>query len=152
MNTNTPLLVVGRLSFPGAIAALLTIAAAGCVAVQPATDTGTGVGPSSLSTASAGSGSTTTAATGPLAYVQDLKPVFDSDCTICHSSSFASGNYSMTTYASIMRDVTPGNANSRLVVWTQPNGTMYRYFTGNRQAKSDMVKQWVVTYAAAQTR
>ncbi len=87
-----------------------------------------------------------------MAYVQDLKPVFDSDCVFCHSPSRAFGNYSMTTYAEVMRDVQPGNANSRLVALTQQSGSMYRYFTGDRQTKSAMLKKWVVTDRAAETR
>jgi hypothetical protein len=58
----------------------------------------------------------------------------------------------MTTYANVMRDVTPGNAASRLVVWTQPTGTMYRYFSVDRAGRADMVKRWVVNNNAAQSR
>jgi hypothetical protein len=62
------------------------------------------------------------------------------------------GNYSMTTYANVMRDVQPGNANSRLVTTTQPNGSMYRYWTGNRANKANMVYQWIVSNNAQQSR
>jgi hypothetical protein len=58
----------------------------------------------------------------------------------------------MTTYANVMRDVTAGNANSRLVIWTARGGTMYRYFSGNQAAKAAIVKSWVVDNNAAQTR
>lgn len=81
-----------------------------------------------------------------------MQPVFASDCVVCHSGSRPSANYSMTTYANVMRDITPGNANSRLVIWTQSSGSMYRYFTGNRSSKADMVRRWVVDNNAAQTR
>jgi len=48
--------------------------------------------------------------------------------------------------------VVPGSANSALVVWTQPGGSMYRFWTGNASQKATMVKQWVVNNNAAQSR
>jgi len=117
----------------------------GCVATQPATDTSNPTSPSATTT-------TTPVTTGPLAYTPDMAPIFASDCTPCHSGSRPLGNYSMTTYAAVMRDVTPGNANSRLVIWTQPSGTMYRYFSVDRAGRAAMVKRWVVDNNAAQTR
>ena len=90
--------------------------------------------------------------TGSLAYVQDMAPIFASDCVPCHTGSRPSGNYSMSTYANVMRDVTPGSASSKLVTTTQPSGSMYRYFSVDRPGRSAMVKEWVVTYKAAQAR
>jgi predicted CXXCH cytochrome family protein len=81
-----------------------------------------------------------------------MKPIFDGDCVSCHNNSFAAGRYSMSTYAAVLRDVVPGSASSRLVVWTQPGGTMYRYFTGDRATKAALVRAWVVDNKAAQTR
>src|SRR5450756_900916 len=51
----------------------LVVALAGCVAVQPATDTANPASPS-LST------STPTTSTAPLAYTPDIVPIFVSDC------------------------------------------------------------------------
>jgi hypothetical protein len=123
----------------------MTAGLGGCVATQPAADSSSPVSPSATSTS-------TTVSTGPLAYTPDLAPIFASDCTPCHSGSRPSGNYSMTTYANVMRDVAAGNASSRLVVWTQPSGTMYRFFSVDRAGRADMVKRWVVDNKAAQTR
>jgi hypothetical protein len=81
-----------------------------------------------------------------------MQPIFASDCVPCHGGSRPFANYSMSTYANVMRDVIPGSANSRLVIWTQPGGTMYRYFSGNQATKAAMVKSWVVDNNAAQTR
>jgi hypothetical protein len=89
---------------------------------------------------------------GPLAYEPDLKAVFQSDCVRCHGSSGASGGYSMTTYAGVMAAVNRGSAQSRLVTVTQPDGSMYGHFSGDRAGRSGMVKSWVVTYNAAETR
>jgi hypothetical protein len=58
----------------------------------------------------------------------------------------------MTSYAQVMRAVQPGNASSVLVVVTQRGGSMYPFFSGNRTAKAQMVRDWVVTDKAAQTR
>jgi hypothetical protein len=134
---------------PVVVATLLAaVALAGaCVTAVPATDTGNPVGPTDST-----STPTTTVTAGPYAYTPDLKPVFDSDCVYCHSGSRPSAGYSMSTYAAVMRDVVAGSAASRLVTTTQPNGSMYRYFSGNRAAKAAMVKSWVVDYKAAQSR
>jgi hypothetical protein len=70
----------------------------------------------------------------------------------CHGGFRVDGNYRMNTYQDVMRDVRPGDAASRLVVLTQPGGSMYRYWSGNRQAKSQLVFQWVVANKALQSR
>jgi len=87
-----------------------------------------------------------------IAYIPDLQPVFQTDCVRCHSGSRPDGNYSMQTYAQLMRAVSAGNARSRLVVTTQSNGSMYRYFSGNRGSKSDLLRRWVVDNGAAERR
>lgn len=138
---------------------LVSLLLAGCVQVTPATDTGglslaTPTGPSATPTG------TTATPTNPtpadpgqaLAYNPDVKPVFDSDCVPCHSTSRPLGRYSMSTYRDVMAAVRPGSASSALVVTTQSRGSMYRYFSGNRAAKADLVRRWVVDFAAQQTR
>lgn len=81
-----------------------------------------------------------------------MQPLFEADCVRCHSGSRPDGNYAMTTYAQVMRAVTAGSARSRLVVTSQRNGSMYRYWSGNAAAKADLVRTWVVSSAAAETR
>ena len=90
-----------------------------------------------------------------VAYVQDLQPIFQSDCVPCHGGSRPDGNYSMSTYAQVMRAVAAGNARSVLVVVTQRNASMYRYWSGNattKANKAELVRKWVVENGAAQTR
>jgi hypothetical protein len=143
-----------------AIALLLTgpSALGACVQANPATDVGNPVAPSPSGSSTPSPSPTPpspTPASGaatPVAYTPDLQPVFQSDCVICHGGSRPSAGYSMSTYAGVMRDVKPGNAQSRLVVWTQPGGTMYRFWTGNAAAKAAMVRQWVVVNNAQQAR
>jgi hypothetical protein len=140
-------------------AGLVTVS---CVTQQPATDVaGSVTGPSPLSTTST---ATTTSTSAPnatsaspaspatVAYVQDLQPIFQSDCVRCHSGSRPDGNYSMSTYAQVMRAVTAGNARSPLVVVTQRNASMYRYWSANATTKAELVRKWVVENGAAQTR
>ena len=131
---------------PALVMLAVTATMSGCVATQPALDSSNPASPTTTSSSSA------TVTTGPLAYTPDMAPIFASDCTPCHSASRPSGNYSMTTYANVMRDVTAGSASSRLVVWTQPSGSMYRYFSVDRAGRADMVKRWVVDNKAAQAR
>jgi len=83
-----------------------------------------------------------------VAYSPDLQPIFNTDCTSCHGSNRPSGNYSMTTYNGVMKAVRVGSASSALVIVTRSNGSMYRFFTGNRAAKSALVNQWVIDGAA----
>jgi hypothetical protein len=125
---------------------VLSLTSSGCVQAKPPTDTGSPTSPTA---------STTPAAPSPgqaLAYDPDLKPVFASDCVFCHSGSRPSAGYSMSTYQQVVAAVRPGDASSPLVVTTQPSGSMYRYFSGDRQTKADMVRNWVVLYGAAPAR
>jgi hypothetical protein len=94
----------------------------------------------------------TPTATGPLAYVQDIKPIFDRDCFQCHNSFNARGNYSVGTYAETIAGQRPGDARSSVVVDCSPGGSMYRYFSGNAVAEATMVFRWMVVYNAAETR
>ena len=141
-----------------------------CVQVQPATDTGgitsgvsasTSTGPSAAATPTPGTGAASPTPTPlpgatptgtSLAYTQDLQPVFASDCVVCHSDRNPLGHYSMTTYAGVMKDVTPGSASSTLVRLSQSNGSMYRYWSGDRAAKAKLTSDWVVANKAAQNR
>lgn len=145
----------------------------GCVKALPATDTGgigtttrTATGPSTVTTPTPAATATpvpgtatptpTPAATPGtstgLAYTPDMSPIFASDCLVCHSDRNPLGRYSMSSYAAVMRAVTAGSASSTLVRVTQSNGSMYRYWTGDRATKAAMTRDWVVTYRAAQTR
>ena len=140
------------------LAALVTLPlVAACIKVNPPTDTGDQV--VSTPTSPTTPGTPTTPATGsgtsPLAYNQDMKALFTSDCVACHGSSRADGNYRMTTYPQVMAAVRAGSASSILVSVTQSNGSMYRYWSGStatRQAKAAQVRSWIVTYNAQENR
>ena len=88
----------------------------------------------------------------PLAYVQDIKPIFDRDCLECHGSRDARGDYSVGTYADTMRRQRPGDAKSSVVVDCAPGGSMYRYFRGDAATAATKVFRWMVVYNGAETR
>jgi mono/diheme cytochrome c family protein len=134
------------------LVATVTLATAGCINARPPTDTGDPVTPAAPSSPGAPSSPATPQA---LAYDPDLKALFASDCVTCHGGFRVDGNYRMTTYQDVMKDVQPGSASSKLVTITQPRGSMSRYFSGStssQQSKASAVLQWVVTYKAQQTR
>lgn len=136
----------GGSSSPSQPSATLTTSVATTTTSVPSTTTVGGT------TTSVGS-STTTSATG-LAYVQDVKPILDADCLRCHSTSNPVGGASVSTYAEVMRMVTPGSASSQLVTSTQvsPRGSMNRYLTGDASGKAATIRSWVVDYRGAQAR
>jgi len=72
------------------------------------------------------------------------------DCTRCHNTSQHEAGYDFTSYAGVLRAVTPGNAQSILVRATGSRGVMYPEFSGDRAAKSQVIYDWVVTSNAAQ--
>ena len=87
-----------------------------------------------------------------IAYVQDIKPIFDRDCASCHGARQTDGNYSVSTYADVMAGQRPGDASSSLVVTCSPGGSMYRYFSGDAVTEATMVFRWMVYYNALQSR
>lgn len=144
------------------LAAVLALSSSvACVKAIPPTDTGdpvvsTPTSPTTPSTTTPTTPTTPTTGTDTsLAYNQDLKAIFQSDCIVCHGAGRADGNYRMTTYAQVMTAVRAGNASSKLVTTTAQNGSMYRYWSGStatRQAKAAQVRSWVVTYNAQENR
>ena len=112
--------------------------------------------------ACAGGSSTPTAPTGAsisvpdpsnataLTYTANVAPILQSDCTTCHNASTRSGGYDLSTYAGVMRAVTPGSAGSLLVRVTQPGGLMYSMLRTTAPEKSATIKRWVVDFNAVQ--
>lgn len=84
--------------------------------------------------------------------MQDVKPIFDRDCLQCHGGREARGNYSVASYADVMRNQRPGDARSSLVVDSAPGGSMYGYFSGDALTKATIVFRWMVVDNAAESR
>jgi len=129
------------------ISVLVSLVASGCIKGNPAADNGDPgfpFGPSAVSTQ-------------PLGYIQDVKPILDRDCLSCHRSGGRgegdrAGGYSVSTYADVLANQTPGDAKSSLVVTCSPGGSMYQYFSGDRQTSATIIFRWLVYYYGAQTR
>jgi hypothetical protein len=85
-----------------------------------------------------------------LTYANNIAPILQSDCIMCHNASTRSGGYDFTSYAGVMQAVVPGNPRSRLVVATQPGGLMYGMFGATPTEKSATIYRWVVNFNAAQ--
>jgi len=131
-----------RFLIVGASPLIASLLISGCVRGQPATDTsdpGFPFGPTRVGTQS-------------IAYVQDIKPIFDRDCASCHGVRESAGNYSVRTYADVMAGQRPGDASSSVVVDCSPGGSMYRYFSGDRVTEATLVFRWIVYYNAVQSR
>jgi len=119
-----------------------TLCISACVQAQRATDTGDPgfpFGPSAIGVQT-------------IAYVQDIAPIFDRDCFLCHGGREIAGNYSVSSYASVMSGQRPGDASSSLVVACSPGGNMYPYFSGDAVTDATMVFRWMVVYNALQSR
>ena len=85
-----------------------------------------------------------------MTYANDVQPILASDCVRCHGPSRRDAGVDVSTYAAVMRLVTPGNPNSLLVFVTQPGGVMYGAFSGSRAQKATTIRDWVVSSNAAQ--
>ena len=83
-------------------------------------------------------------------YTNDIAPIVNSDCVACHNARQQDGGYDFTTYAGVVRAVTPGSDSSPLVRAVQPSGPMYGNLSGNRNQKVQIIYDWVVNSRAAQ--
>jgi hypothetical protein len=97
-------------------------------------------------------GGTTTTTSSPVAYVQDVKPILDADCTRCHGTSRRDGGVDLSTYSSVLRVASAGNASSQLVRATRSGASMYNYLSGDRATKAELIRAWVVDNAARESR
>jgi hypothetical protein len=85
-------------------------------------------------------------------YTLDIKPLLDGDCVKCHGPSRREHGVDLSTFANVLRQVQPGDANSPLVRESRNGGSMYREWTGDRAAKADLVRRWVVEFQAKESR
>lgn len=130
--------------------AAIAFTACGGGGVDTAPSTVTTPAASTTTPATSTGGTTSTSAT--LAHDQDIKPIFDSDCVMCHGPNIHEENVRLDSYANVLRVVTPGNSRSLLVQVTRSNGIMYPNLTGDRATKSAQILAWVVNNNAAQSR
>jgi cytochrome c553 len=96
--------------------------------------------------------STSTASSTPsssLTYTADIQPILASDCVSCHGPATRAAGIDLSTYAGVMRTVTPGSANSLLILVTRSGGLMYSQFRGNRPQKAATISDWIIKANAA---
>ncbi|MGE3274394.1 MAG: hypothetical protein AB7O67_04740 [Vicinamibacterales bacterium] len=136
-----------RSRLPWFAAMLLALAAGACSGGTPTSPTETTTTTTTTPTTSGGS-----SGTASVAYTPDVKPVFDADCIRCHNARTRDGGVDLSSYATVLHTLSPGNANSILVRVTRSGGAMYGEFSGNRTAKSELIRSWVVDNGAAQSR
>jgi hypothetical protein len=87
---------------------------------------------------------TPTPATVTVAYEPDIRPILEADCMGCHGQ--------LGSYTGTMGYVVAGSASSPLVRATQSSGSMYRHLSGDRAAKAELIRRWVVENGAARSR
>ncbi len=142
------------LAVPRARLSVLALAG-GCLVLTLACGGGTSpVAPDTSSNATTSS-TTPTTPTSPtsstsLTYVKDIAPILNSDCIPCHNSGRRTAGVDLSSYGGVMQVVTPGNANSILILVTQPGGLMYPAFSGNASQKATTIRTWIVSDAAVQ--
>jgi hypothetical protein len=136
-----------------ALTVAVTLTLAGCGGGSSSTPTSPSPVPStppptSTTPPPTGGGSSTVT----VSFNQDVSPLLQADCARCHSGSRPEGNFSVTSYASVMRAVVAGSANSTLVRETRQGGGMYGNWSGNAAAKAETIRAWVVDNRAAESR
>jgi hypothetical protein len=82
-------------------------------------------------------------------YAQNIAPIL-TDCLPCHGPLIQNATYNFSTYAGVLRALTPGSDQSPIVRMTQPNGPMYLNLSGDRFSKAGVIYDWVVNSGAAQ--
>lgn len=85
-----------------------------------------------------------------LTYSANIAPILASDCTYCHNSSNRNGGYDISSYAGVLRSLTPGSANSVLIQVTRPGGLMYANFRSTPAEKAETIRKWIVDFNATQ--
>jgi hypothetical protein len=130
---------------PAAVAAFLipiVLLAAGCQYGVTSPVAPTTVSPS-------GTGPDVTA----LTYTKDIQPILASDCVRCHGPSRRDAGVDVSTYANVLKLVTPGSASSTLILVTRAGGIMNGQLSGSsstRAAKAALIQNWVVSSGAKQ--
>src|SRR5438094_14838 len=85
-----------------------------------------------------------------ITYVNDIKPIMDSNCIMCHGGPQPTAGRDFSTYAGVMTVVTPGDPNSRIIQMTRTGGSMHFYLNPNPDVRAQTIYDWIVTYGAPQ--
>jgi hypothetical protein len=116
---------------------------------NPTTPSNTAATSTSTASSSTTSTATTSGSGSTLTYTADIQPILASDCVSCHGPATRAAGIDLSTYAGVMRTVTPGSANSLLILVTRSGGLMYSQFRGNRPQKAATISDWIIKANAA---
>jgi hypothetical protein len=113
--------------------------------VLPGDTSSSGSSESGVTTGGPGTAST-------IGYTEDIKLILDADCIRCHNNRTHEGSIDLSSYASVLRTLRPGDANSLLIRVTRSGGSMYREWRGSATAKADLARRWIVDFQAREVR
>ena len=85
-----------------------------------------------------------------ITYMNNIKPILDSNCIMCHGGPFPTAGRDFSTYAGVMTVVTPGDPNSRIIQMTKPGGPMNGFLSPDPIGRAQMIYDWIVIYGAPQ--
>ncbi|MBE3556023.1 MAG: hypothetical protein IMW91_02905 [Firmicutes bacterium] len=76
----------------------------------------------------------------PKVHYEQVAPIFAQRCMMCHGPNGIEAQAPLTSYEEVLRFVSPGDAESWLVLKTQPGGSMNERLTAQEAA---LIRQWV---------
>jgi hypothetical protein len=91
---------------------------------------------------------TVVAPTPRLTYVNDIAPIMQSNCVMCHSGPQPTAGRDFTTYMGVMQVVTPFDPNSRLIQMTRPGGPMHGFLNPDPVGRAEIIRSWIVDNGA----
>ncbi|HEY7790217.1 MAG TPA: hypothetical protein VIC33_06890 [Vicinamibacterales bacterium] len=86
---------------------------------------------------------------GGLTFSRDIQPILSTRCVGCHKASHLTAGVDLSSYAGVMREVTPGSPSSVLIQVTQPDGVMYIALGADPSQKAAEIRSWIVDNHAA---
>lgn len=85
-----------------------------------------------------------------LTYTENIQPILERSCVRCHGGEVTWFGYDLSTYETAVdsvKNIIPGDPESRILLKTARDGNMYRYLNSSRE--SEMIYTWVVRDRAA---
>lgn len=82
-----------------------------------------------------------------LTYKDDIKGILDQHCVSCHNPT--STSFDLSTYFGIIQSgvAIPGDSNSKIIIVTQPGGSMREHLGSDADLKSGKIKNGLLRIA-----
>jgi len=93
---------------------------------------------------------TVVAPTPKLTYTNDIAPIMQANCVMCHGGPQPTAGRDFSTYLGVMQVVTPFDANSRMIQMTRPGGPMHGFLNPDPVGRSETIRLWIVRDGAPQ--